>query len=293
MPELPEVEVLAKHLGPLLKGRRVLRAKVNRARVLRPTSAKSLQAAVKGQRFLGLTRRGKYLVFELIGPDGKTVRLLGHLGMTGRMYLQEKQDRLPKHAAVVFDLDEARFVFEDTRYFGKLTLDTRPLNRLGPEPLEPGWRTSDLQVALLRSRRPIKTLLLDQAVVAGIGNIYASEALFRARIDPRMPANRLDSASTRRLWKAIRRVLREAIRSGSTIPLNYNGSGDNDGIFYFGRTEGASEYHTERLLVYDRQNLPCRVCREPIVRIFQTGRSSYFCPHCQPAWRGRKRPTGR
>jgi formamidopyrimidine-DNA glycosylase len=201
------------------------------------------------------------------------------------MYLLGNHETLPKHAAVVLDLGKARFIFEDTRYFGKLSLDTSPLERLGPEPLDPKWRAVDLLRAVRNSRRPIKTVLLDQAVVAGIGNIYASEALFRAGIDPRQPANRVAPRQAQRLWKSIRSVLRDAIRCGSTIPLRFSGSPDGDGFFYFGKTEGASEYHTERLRVYDRHRLPCRICRTPIARIVQASRSTFFCPRCQPKQR--------
>jgi len=291
MPEMPEVEVLTRHLGPLLAGRQVLSATINRRRVLGRTGESDFRRAVKGASFKSLIRRGKYLVFELEGHDGKGVCVVGHLGMTGRMYLLDKSEALPKHAAVVLDLGRARFVFEDTRYFGKLTLDTSALDRLGPEPLGSGWKASDLASALRRSRRPIKTVLMDQAVVAGIGNIYASEALFRARIHPGIPAHSLDPESTLKLWKAIRKVLREAVRWGSTIPLSFAKARNHDGLFYFGAQEGSFQDKQERLLVYDRHNLPCRTCGKSIARIIQSARSTYFCPSCQPRMTRRKVST--
>ena len=118
--------------------------------------------------------------------------------------------------------------------------------------------------------------------MAGIGNIYASEALFRARLSPRVPACRLTAVQVARLWRAIRQVLREAIRCGSTVPLNFGGS-RSDGLFYFGRAPGAPDYYAERLRVYDRAGRPCPNCGGPIQRIIQAGRSTFYCPRCQKA----------
>lgn len=207
--------------------------------------------------------------------------LLGHLGMTGKMFFARPNDPLPKHAAVVFDLNQGRFVYEDTRYFGRLTLDTSVLDALGPEPLGLAFKVSRFADDLKRSQQPIKVKLLDQSLVAGIGNIYASEALFRAGISPRLPARRLSSAQVERLHESIREVLKEAIHCGSTIPLNFNGGKKTDGLFYFGRAEGAADYYEERLQVYDRAGKPCVKCGSAIRRIVQAARSTYYCPHCQ------------
>jgi len=282
MPELPEVEVLAQHLRPLLSGRRICGISVRRARVLRPTSPTQLKRALRGATFTGLTRRGKYLVFELKQPRVQTpLTLVGHLGMTGRMYLTPRNAVLPKHAAVVLDLGRERFVFEDTRYFGHLTLDTKPLSRLGPEPLAVDFKLGEFRAALGRSRQAIKIKLLDQSVVAGVGNIYASEALFRARITPQLAASRLSQAQIQRLRNAIRRVLTEAIRFGSTIPLNHTGE-KGDGLFYFGRADDAPDFYEERLRVYDRMGQPCVRCGTAIRRVVQAARSTFYCPQCQP-----------
>ena len=171
--------------------------------------------AVRGATFSGVSRRGKYLVFDLRAAQAaRSLRLLGHLGMTGRMYLLPAKAPLPKHAAVVMALGRTKFVFEDTRYFGRLTLDSSALERLGPEPLGRQFTVEGFASALQRSRQPIKVKLLDQSLVAGIGNIYASEALFRARLAPTLPAREVTLAQTARLWRAIRAVLREAIRCG-------------------------------------------------------------------------------
>jgi len=281
MPELPEVEVLVRHLRPLLCGKTIHGVLIRRAKVLAPTSTREFRRALVGARFTGLSRRGKYLLFQLEGRTAdKSPTLLGHLGMTGRMFLADKRERLPVHAAVVFDLGKINFIYEDTRYFGRLTLDGSAVERLGPEPLGNTFQSLTFARALKRSRQDIKIKLLDQTVVAGIGNIYASEALFRARLSPKRAANRLKPRQVGRLWRAVRRVLAEAIRCGSTVPLNFGKNG-SDGFFYFGREPGAQTFYEERLRVYDREGRPCLNCRRPIRRITQAARSTFFCPHCQ------------
>jgi formamidopyrimidine-DNA glycosylase len=286
MPELPEVEVLARHLRPLLCGRTIREIHVRRQDVLLPTSVASFKNSLRGAKFLGLARRGKYLLFEL-HPNGlhpknsrEKIILLGHLGMTGRMFLARKNEPLPKHAAVVLDLGRNNFVYEDTRYFGRLTLDLSSVERLGPEPLDENFTPEIFARELKRSRQPVKVKLLDQSLVAGVGNIYASEALFRAGISPRRAANRLTPGQVKKLRRAVRTVLAEAIACGSTIPLNFS-AGRSDGLFYFGSTAGRKDFTTERLQVYDRAGKPCLHCGTPVKRIVQAARSTFFCPRCQ------------
>ncbi len=282
MPELPEVEVLVRHLAPLLKHRTIRRVEVRRKRVVTPAAPRQFARALRGATFLALTRRGKYLVFALrAARTRKRFLLLGHLGMTGRMYVLRRRQPEPKHAAVVLGLGAVKFVYEDTRYFGRLTFDTSPLSRLGPEPLGEPQAPESFVRALQRSSQPIKVKLLDQSLVAGVGNIYASEALFRARISPRRAARRLSPAQVARLWQAIREVLQEAIDRGSTVPLDWAGLGDKDGLFYFGRAVGAPDYYEEGLRVYDREGRSCPQCGAPIRRVVQAARSTFFCPRCQ------------
>jgi formamidopyrimidine-DNA glycosylase len=282
MPELPEVEVLVCHLAPLLEGRTIRAVRVHRAKVLAPTSTREFTQALLGAKFCGLARRGKYLLFELRHAKRAELRtVVGHLGMTGRMYLLPAQAHPPRHAAVVLGLGRDNFVFEDTRYFGRLTLDVRALARLGPEPLGPEFTVERFAGALARSRQPIKVKLLDQSLVAGVGNIYASEALFRAGIAPALWARKLRQAQVERLWRAIREVLSEAIACGSTVPLNYSGQGARDGLFYFGRAPGALDFYEERLQVYDRAGRPCPACGTVIKRRVQAARSTFYCPRCQ------------
>jgi formamidopyrimidine-DNA glycosylase len=282
MPELPEVEVLVRSLQPVLRGKIIRGISVRRSSVLAPTSPRELRRALVGAKFTGLLRRGKYLLFQLEGAaTGQRMTFLGHLGMTGRMFLAGKHEHLPVHAAVIFDLGAENLIYEDTRYFGRLTLDDSAVAKLGPEPLSKDFQPAVFARALKRSRQPIKVKLLDQTVVAGIGNIYASEALFRARLSPEREANRLTPQQVRRLQRAIRRVLAEAIRCGSTVPLNF-GTNGLDGFFYFGRSPGVPDFYEERLRVYDREGRPCPNCRRPIRRITQAARSTFYCPRCQP-----------
>lgn len=281
MPELPEVEVLARHLAPLVRGRKILGVQILRAKVLRPTLAPAFQRQLRGATFLELTRRAKYLLFQLRSKKGNPITLVGHLGMTGRMYLSPAKTPWPKHAAVVLKLGRENFIYEDTRYFGRLTLDTSSLAELGPEPWAAEFTVENFSAALKRSAQPIKVKLLDQSVVAGVGNIYASEALFRARISPRLAARRLRREQVKRLRQAIRQTLADAIKRGSTLPLNYGRAGERDGLFYFGRALEAADYYVERLQVYDRAGEPCRHCGTAIRRVVQAARSTFYCPQCQ------------
>ncbi|MDB6122670.1 MAG: Formamidopyrimidine-DNA glycosylase [Pedosphaera sp.] len=282
MPELPEVEILIRHLSPLIKGRTIRNVEVRRAKVIAPTSERELKQTLSGAKFIDVTRRGKYLLFTLRKADQRTpLSLLGHLGMTGRMYLLSKKAPLPKHAAVTMDLGQVQFIYEDTRYFGRLTLDTSSIAALGPEPLGPEFTAAYFATALKRSSQPIKIKLLDQSLVAGVGNIYASEALYRAGISPRLAANKLKPPQIKLLRQAIRDVLNKAIKCGSTLPLDFEGSGSRDGLFYYGNAGNASEFYQERLLVYDRHGKPCARCSTGIKRFVQAARSTFYCPRCQ------------
>jgi formamidopyrimidine-DNA glycosylase len=281
MPELPEVEVLARHLQPMLPGKTIRGVDVRRAKVVLPDSAEDFRRSLLGAKFTGLSRRGKYFLFQLRRPKSRQdFVLLGHLGMTGRMFLARKDEPLPKHAAVVLDLCRLNFIYEDTRYFGRLTLDLASVASLGPEPLSDAFQPESFHQALRRSQQAVKVKLLDQSLVAGVGNIYASEALFRAGISPKRAANRLTALQVQKLWSAIRIVLTEAIECGSTVPLNF-GTGPSDGLFYFGRAADATDYYEERLQVYDRAGRPCIRCGHAIKRIVQAARSTFFCPQCQ------------
>ncbi|HLH54110.1 MAG TPA: bifunctional DNA-formamidopyrimidine glycosylase/DNA-(apurinic or apyrimidinic site) lyase [Verrucomicrobiae bacterium] len=281
MPELPEVEVLVRQLRPLLLEKFISGVEVRRLRIIRPTAVAKFKRALMRATIGSLNRRGKYLLFELKTRGSNSKRLLvGHLGMTGRMYLLPTHLPLPKHAAVVLRLGSEQFVFEDVRYFGRLTLETDALKRLGPEPLGPEFTVEEFRRGLARSAQPIKVKLLDQSLVAGIGNIYASEALFRARLSPRTAARKLTARQVKLVWRAIRETLSEAIEFGSTVPLDFAGLSGADQIFYYGSIPGQSSYE-ERLRVYDREGEACVRCRSRIRRIVQGARSTFYCPNCQ------------
>jgi len=284
VPELPEVEILVRHLAPRLRNRTIHAVRVLRARVLGATRLQRFRRVVQGTAFTGISRRGKYLLFNVRSQTkAESILLVGHLGMTGRMYLQPKGVSLPRHAAAVFDLGRENFVFEDTRTFGRLTLDTSSIARLGPEPLGNEFTAESFGRDLRRSAQAIKVKLLDQSLVAGIGNIYACEALFRARIPPELPARRLDSRQVKRLWRAIREVLVEAIELGGSIELAHSGEPAGDGLFYFGSAGETANSSPERFRVYDRLGQPCCRCGTAIERRIQAARSTYYCPRCQSA----------
>ena len=298
MPELPEVEVLVRHLAPLVRGRGISAVEIRRPRVLGPTPAPEFIRTLEGATFTRLLRRGKYLVFSLRPPDrsAEPIMLVGHLGMTGRMYLLPRAAELPKHAAVVLELGrQHRFVYEDPRYFGRLTLDRTGLDRLGPEPLADDFTPAVLAAGLRRSAQAVKIKLLDQSLVAGVGNIYASEALFQAGISPRLAARRLKAPQIDRLHAAIREVLTTAIAAGSTLPLDFSGQAAKTSaiveapapvrgaLFYYGTAGPDSPFYQERLQVYDRRGEPCVRCAAPIRRLIQAARSTFFCPRCQRA----------
>lgn len=284
MPELPEVEVLVRHLAPCLQGRTVVGVRVLRARAIRPSSVAAFVREVEGACIRRVGRRAKYLVFDLEVSGGER-RLLGHLGMTGRMYLREPGRALAKHAAVVFDLGSALWVFEDSRGFGRMTTEETVLEGLGPEPLSEDFGVERLGRSVRGSRQAIKVKLLDQRCVAGLGNIYASEALHRAGISPRRRAGGLKAEELERLRAAVVEVLEESIRLGSSVPLDFSGEGggggDGDGLFYYGRAARDAGAVVERFRVYDRAGEPCWVCGAAVRRLVQGGRSTYYCSRCQ------------
>ena len=270
MPELPEVEVLVRHLRPQLLGRRIRAVTVRRRLVLDPTTPAALTRVLVGATFGDVRRRGKFLLFSLTVPRrARPVLLVGHLGMTGRMYLAAPSAPLAKHAAVVLDLGGDRFILEDTRYFGRLTLDTTSLERLGPEPLEAGFNVEEFGAALARSAQAIKVKLLDQSLVAGVGNIYASEALFRAGVRPGRRAGRLTRAEAARVALAVGETLDEALAAGGSSLVDYRDA------------EGREGGYQNLFRVYDREGLPCLRCASAIRHQTTAGRSTYYCPSCQ------------
>ena len=273
MPELPEVETIRRDLAPRLTGRTIVRARFSKPDIALNMPSRSLARRLAGRRIEAVGRRGKYLLFFL--DDRRVLQV--QLRMSGRFALGR---RLPpgtgfRHVAARFELDDARTLFyDDVRRLGGFQL-LEPSEwaaveaGLGPEPLDDSFTSARLEARLRGRRAPIKNALLDQKRVAGVGNIYASEALHRAGIDPRRPAGELDRTEIQRLHRAVRRVLRGAIAGAGTTLRDYRAVNGRSGRFQ------------TALRVYGREGEPCGRCGRPIARLVQAGRSTFFCPGCQ------------
>jgi formamidopyrimidine-DNA glycosylase len=274
MPELPEVEHVVRVLRTNLVGRQILNAQLKLARIAPELSARQFNRKLRGARIDAVNRRGKYIVIQL---DNQRV-LLTHLRMTGKFVSLAVDQNLPPYAHVIFYMDnERRLVFCDMRQFGRMLVvatnelpATRQINELAPEPLSDEFSVDYLRQTLSSSRRPIKHLLLDQTKVLGLGNIYAAEALFLARINPFATPAKLSKQRIINLHAAIRQILGEAIEVGSTLRIDLE-DGESDYI-------GSSERFWR---VYEREGEPCVNCGTRIRRVTQAGRSTYYCPRCQ------------
>jgi len=270
MPELPEVETTVRGLARFLDGARIERVALNRPDMRFPFPDGLVQA-LTGATVTGLGRRAKY---GLVHTDRATTMVF-HLGMSGRWRIDPSEDA--KHDHLVIETAEHRFALHDPRRFGFVDLiDTAALETwsafavMGPEPLGPGLSPDHLRAALKDRKPAIKLMLLDQRIVAGLGNIYVCEALFRARIDPRKPAGKVTGPALERLVPAIRKVLEQAIGDGGSSLRDY------------ARPDGELGYFASRFDVYDREGEPCRPpCTGAVRRIVQGGRSTWFCPKCQ------------
>jgi len=274
MPELPEVEHVVRGLRRAVLRRRILAAEVNLPRIIASPSPATFKRKLRGVRIDAVNRRGKYILFELDSGDVLAV----HLRMTGKFVCLTPDQPLPPYPHIIFYLDDdRRLIFCDMRQFGRLRLlradklfGLRQIQTLAPEPFSDDFSVEYLRETLSSSRRSLKQLLLDQTRILGLGNIYASEALFLARISPFKEASGLSRARALRLHQAIRDVLEEAIVAGSTLRIDLS-----DGIgSYFGTTERFWR-------VYEREGEPCVDCGTRIRRAVQGGRSTYYCPRCQ------------
>jgi formamidopyrimidine-DNA glycosylase len=266
MPELPEVETIVRTLRPRVVGQIIRRVCLYRADIVSPPGA-DLAALLQSQTIASVERRGKRIVFTLSGGG----RFYVHLGMTGRLTLCDPAEPKPPHTHLELDLASEQLRFCDPRRFGGIWWLGQPSgiddSKMGPEPL--GLRTAALAKRLAKTTRAIKSALLDQSLIAGLGNIYVDESLFLAGIHPLMPANALSSAQVANLNRAIKSTLRRAIRhKGSTL---------RDYVDAEGKSGGFQNLHR----VYDRAGKPCRNCKTSIERIVLGGRSTHFCPKCQ------------
>jgi formamidopyrimidine-DNA glycosylase len=270
MPELPEVETIRAAIEPLLVGRRIEQAELLDERLTRPEPPEAVAQQLVGERVAAVDRRGKYLLLRF--ASGRV--LLIHLRMTGgfRSGLLEEQP----HLRAVLELDDgSRLAYRDVRRFGTwLLLDAEDVDpylgdRLGEEPLGRAFTADALARALAGRRAPIKAAILDQRKVAGLGNIYADEALWRARIHPRRPAGSLDAGEAARLHRGIREALRLGLaRQGATL-RDYAGP------------DGASGSMQKEFKVYGRAGEPCERCGTPIEKTRVAGRGTWYCPTCQ------------
>ncbi len=277
MPELPEVETVKRGLTPVMEGFVFDRVQLNRPD-LRFPFGESFVERVQGQTLTSLTRRAKFLKAELSSGE----RLFMHLGMSGRFTIDHDvqgqfahaHNTNPKHDHVVFEMSSgARVTFNDPRRFGFMELvaanEPYRLDDLGPEPMGNGFNAPDLRTRLKGKKSKIKAALLDQRVVAGLGNIYVCEALYRAGISPKRAAGRLTIAETESLTGHIKDTISAAIEAG--------GSSLKD----FANTDGDLGYFQHSFAVYGREGEPCNNCGAEIKRIVQSGRSSFYCGKCQ------------
>jgi formamidopyrimidine-DNA glycosylase len=271
MPELPEVETTRRGVEPHLVGSTV-REVIVRHRGLRLPVPETIDA-ITGDRFTAVRRRSKYLILDL----GNSGCLLVHLGMSGSLRLAEPAAEFKKHDHIALTLDsDKQLRFHDPRRFGIFLhlpagdpLDHPLLKDLGPEPLEAGFTAEHLAAACRGRQASIKLVIMDAKVVVGVGNIYASEALFRAGIRPATPACRVSRPRWAKLAGAIREVLAESIAQGGTTLRDFLNS------------DGEPGYFRQRLFVYDRKGEPCRVCRTAVRHAVMGQRSTYWCPACQ------------
>ena len=271
MPELPEVETTRRGIEPHVTGARIAELIVRRYDLRQPVSGNIME--IEGRVILSVSRRSKYLLLEI--DDGST--LLIHLGMSGSLRVIDPAEDWKKHDHVGITLGNGRQLrFHDPRRFG-LVLRLREadpmshalLKNLGPEPLESGFTVEQLKAACAKRSAAIKLVIMDSKVVVGVGNIYASEALFRAGVRPETPAHKLTKLRLGKLVASIREVLSAAIEEGGTTLRDFLNS------------DGQPGYFKQRLFVYDRKGEPCRVCGTPIFHAVLGQRATYGCPVCQ------------
>lgn len=271
MPELPEVETLAHDLQRLIVGSVLGQVEVLWARSVATPTSDELASQLPGREVLNVGRRGKFLILSLCGPS----YLLIHLRMSGQVRVENGECALDDHARVVFRLTDGRqLVFSDTRKFGRIywTTDLESIvGDLGPEPLAYDFTVNALAEILSLHKGALKPLLLNQRVLAGLGNIYADEALFLARLHPLRKANSLSPAETERLHTAIRHVLGQAIDNRGTTLRDAR----------YRDAQGRPGLNVDSLNVYHRAGEPCRICSTPIERTVVGGRGTHICPCCQ------------
>ncbi|OMF74548.1 DNA-formamidopyrimidine glycosylase [Paenibacillus glucanolyticus] len=274
MPELPEVETVKRTLNQLIKGKHIDQVSVHLPRIIqRPDDAEAFAFMLKDHTVQGVERRGKFLRILLDG-----LVLVSHLRMEGRYGLYRAEEPVEKHTHVIFHFsDGTELRYKDVRQFGTMHLFApgeefkhAPLAKLGYEPLDDTFTLGTFKQVIGSKKTKIKAVLLNQAYVVGIGNIYVDEALFRAKIHPERSANSLKDAELKRLYHAIVDTLSEAVNAGgSSIKSYVNGQGEM-GMFQ----------HSHQ--IYGRKDKPCRACGGPVHKMVVGGRGTHYCPKCQP-----------
>jgi len=271
MPELPEVETIKNELLPHIVGRQVTGVTLFWEGIVRQPSVKEFYSRLIGQRLTGLARRGKYLIFSLTS----TKVLIVHLRMTGSLLVGRNSSEPPKYTRAIIHLDEGiNIFFRDPRKFGVMRLVEDAsiiVGKLGPEPLEAGFTPQVLAQRLAKRTAPVKALLSDQTFIAGIGNMYADETLFAARIHPLRRGGSLSSKEVERLHQAIQQILWSAIGNKGASVENY---------FRPDGTLGTAHFQFQ--VAHRLGGKLCPVCGTPIERIVVRNRGTYFCPKCQP-----------
>ncbi len=264
MPELPEVETIVRGLQGALVGRTITAAKILWHNTARPSVAE-VESRLPNRQIKSLSRRGKYLQFGL--SDGQTMFI--HLKMSGDLRVLPQSQPVHRHTRAFFTLDNGnRLEFKDPRKFGRIHITDEPqtvIGALGPEPLADNFSADDFVALFKRRRGRLKPLLMNQTFIAGLGNIYATEACYGAKLDPRRPANTLSAADLTRLYDVIRQVLRHGIvLKGASFDNVYRG--------------GEFQNHFK---MYGKKGDPCPHCGAPIERVMLAGRSTFYCPTCQ------------
>ena len=273
MPELPEVEITRRGIAPFLTGKIITGVQVRERRLRWPIPS-NLAARVTGRRIAGVTRRGKYILVDC-GTKGQAGGLLLHLGMSGSLRILDVRAKAQPHEHFDLLLGKRLLRLRDPRRFGAVLwvggdVARHPLLAgLGTEPLEDAFTGGFLHAATRTRKAGIKLVLMNASIVVGVGNIYANESLFHARINPRTQAQRLTLARCEALAAAVRATLQRALAAG--------GSSLRD----FVHSDGSSGYFQQQYYVYGRAGLPCRVCGTPIRQLRQGQRSTFYCPACQ------------
>lgn len=238
-----------------------------------------------GSCLLGFRRRGKFWLMDWSDPHDSQpgLSVLGHLGMSGRLFFsRSSQEKLPRYLVARFIFPDGELLFTDMRRFGFLSWDMGVLDRLaGPDPISSEWISADWPEKLCRSQRDVKSFLMDQSIVAGLGNIYVCETLFDAGIHPWTKACDLAQVQWKSLRESISLVLNRGLKFGLSLDLDISGQESANRLFYFGTRSSDAKQMSEWFSVYDRESLECRMCSRPIRRDAQSGRSTYWCPQCQ------------